>query len=73
VEGRGLLITMDHLGESVGTIARADAATREYFEVVRQIVDSGIGRNISLKLTQLGLTAVPHTDRRYVTAPWGLP
>jgi len=56
VEGRGLLITMDHLGESVGTIARADAATREYFEVVRQIVDSGIGRNISLKLTQLGLT-----------------
>jgi proline dehydrogenase len=56
VEERGLLITMDHLGESVGTIARADAATREYFEVVRQIVDSGIGRNISLKLTQLGLT-----------------
>jgi proline dehydrogenase len=56
VEGRGLLITMDHLGESVGTIARADAATREYFEVVRQIVDSGIGRNISIKLTQLGLT-----------------
>ncbi len=56
VEGRGLLITLDHLGESVGTIARADAATREYFEVVRQIVDSGIGRNISIKLTQLGLT-----------------
>jgi proline dehydrogenase len=56
VEGRGLLITLDHLGESVGTIARADAATREYFEVMQQVVESGIGRNISLKLTQLGLT-----------------
>jgi proline dehydrogenase len=55
VETRGLLITLDHLGESVGSIARADAATREYFEVMQQVVDSGIGRNISLKLTQLGL------------------
>jgi proline dehydrogenase len=56
VEVRGLLITLDHLGESVDTLARADAATREYFEVMQQVVDSGIGRNISLKLTQLGLT-----------------
>jgi proline dehydrogenase len=56
VEGRGLLITLDHLGESVGSIARADAATREYFEVITQVVDSGVGRNLSLKLTQLGLT-----------------
>ena len=56
VEARGLLITLDHLGESVHSLARADAATREYFEVISRIVDSGIGRNISLKLTQLGLS-----------------
>jgi proline dehydrogenase len=56
VEARGLLITLDHLGESVDSLARADAATREYFEVIGRIVDSGIGRNISLKLTQLGLS-----------------
>jgi proline dehydrogenase len=56
VEQRGLLITMDHLGESVSSLARADAATREYFDVMQQVVESGIGRNISLKLTQLGLT-----------------
>jgi proline dehydrogenase len=56
VERRGLLITLDHLGESVDSIARADLATREYFEVITQVVDSGIGRNLSLKLTQLGLT-----------------
>src|SRR5580765_3361290 len=52
VEGRGLLITLDHLGESVGSIASADAATREYFDVMTRVIDSGIGRNISLKLTQ---------------------
>jgi len=56
VETRGLLITLDHLGESVDSLASADVATRQYFEVITQVVDSGIGRNISLKLTQLGLS-----------------
>ena len=55
VEGRGLLHTLDHLGESVGSLAGADAATREYREIADAIVAAGIGRNISLKLTQLGL------------------
>ena len=55
VEGRGLLHTLDHLGESVGSLATADAATREYREICETIVGAGIGRNISLKLTQLGL------------------
>src|SRR5579871_6610553 len=52
LEARGLLHTLDHLGESVGSLADADAATREYGET---IVAAGIGRNLSLKLTQLGL------------------
>jgi len=56
LNSEGITVTLDHLGESVDTLARADAATREYFEVMQQVVDSGIGRNISLKLTQLGLT-----------------
>jgi len=55
VEARGLLITLDHLGESVGSLADADTATREYREIGETIVAAGIGRNISLKLTQLGL------------------
>ena len=33
-----------------------DAATREYVQLIETIVASGIERNISLKLTQLGLT-----------------
>jgi proline dehydrogenase len=55
VETAGLLQTLDYLGESVGTLAEADAATRDYLRVVDTILRSGIGRNLSLKLTQLGL------------------
>jgi proline dehydrogenase len=52
---RGLLLTLDYLGESVKTTAEADAATREYLDIIHAIVAAGIERNISLKLTQLGL------------------
>jgi proline dehydrogenase len=55
VEARGMTITLDLLGESVTNLDEADAATRAYLAVIDAIVASGIGRNISLKLTQLGL------------------
>jgi len=55
VESRGLAITLDHLGESLSSLAQADTATREYLDIMNTVVASGIGRNISLKLTQLGL------------------
>jgi len=55
LERRGLLHTLDLLGESVATLEEADAASREYLRVVDAIVASGIERNISIKLTQLGL------------------
>jgi proline dehydrogenase len=56
VQASGLAITLDHLGESVRSMAEADAATREYIALMEQIAAAGIDRNISLKLTQLGLT-----------------
>ncbi len=55
VEARGLMHTLDLLGESVATLDEAYAATRQYLEVVDAIAKSGVGRGISLKLTQLGL------------------
>jgi proline dehydrogenase len=55
VEARGLALTLDYLGESVATLEAADAATCEYLRIVDAVVASGITRNISLKLTQLGL------------------
>jgi proline dehydrogenase len=55
VAAQGLLLTLDYLGESVRTSAEADAATRDYLKILDTIVASGIERNVSLKLTQLGL------------------
>lgn len=60
--GRGLGLTLDYLGESVASGEAAAAAAAEYVHVIEAIVGSGIERNISLKLTQLGL------DVDYATA-----
>jgi proline dehydrogenase len=56
IQANGLHVTLDYLGESVASIPEADAATRAYIAVMETIAASGIERNISLKLTQLGLT-----------------
>ena len=56
IERDGLMVTLDFLGESVASMAEADAATRAYLAVLDTIASSGVERNISLKLTQLGLT-----------------
>jgi len=56
IETSGMMLTLDLLGESVATMAEADAATRAYLALFDRIVAAGIGRNVSLKLTQLGLT-----------------
>src|SRR5678816_47381 len=53
---RGMHVALDYLGESVNTTKAAIAASREYVQLMETIVASGIERNISLKLTQLGLT-----------------
>lgn len=68
VEARGLLMTLDHLGEHINGLEAAESATSEYLAIVDAMVQSGIGRNISLKLTQLGLdvdkaSAVDHLRR----------
>jgi len=55
LEANGLTETFDHLGEGVTTLDEAVAATRDYLAVVRAIMEAGVERNISLKLTQLGL------------------
>ena len=53
--GRGLRLTLDYLGESVASYDEAQAAADEYVRIIHAIVRSGIERNVSLKLTQLGL------------------
>jgi proline dehydrogenase len=55
VESRGLTHTLDLLGESVTNLDEAANATRAYLAVIDAIAKAGIGRGLSLKLTQLGL------------------
>ena len=55
VAALGMTATLDLLGESVTSLDKADAATRDYLAVIEAISASGVERNISLKLTQLGL------------------
>jgi proline dehydrogenase len=55
LHAQGLLLTLDYLGESVRTMEGAAAATRQYVQLIDAIVASGIERNVSLKLTQLGI------------------
>jgi proline dehydrogenase len=72
IAAQGLLLTLDYLGESVATSEEADAATREYIRILNTIVRSGIERNVSLKLTQLGLTvdrATAVDNLRRILAP----
>ena len=52
---KGLNLTLDYLGESVSSAAAATKAANDYVQILAVIVASGVERNISLKLTQLGL------------------
>lgn len=55
LERQGLTVTIDRLGEQVTEREPALAATRAYIGVIRAAAAAGISRNISVKLTQLGL------------------
>jgi proline dehydrogenase len=55
LEARGLTATFDHLGEHVSSVAAATAATDDYLSMGRTLVEAGVTRNMSVKLTQLGV------------------
>lgn len=55
LEAQGLRLTLDYLGESVKTLDEAHEATRQYVRLLDTIVAAGIERNVSLKLTHLGI------------------
>ena len=56
LQASGLPVTLDCLGEAVANVAEADLARRAYLGMLGDIAAAGIERNLSLKLTQLGLT-----------------
>jgi proline dehydrogenase len=53
---RGFLVSLDLLGEEVHDEQSAGAALDEYLECLDQVAGDGLKANISVKLTQLGLS-----------------
>jgi proline dehydrogenase len=55
LNGRGLLATLDILGENLGDRTQVAAARDDYVRLLDEIARSGVDSNISIKLTMLGL------------------
>ena len=55
LNARGIVATLDHLGENTETETQAIAAADEYLVALDHIAQSGVQSHISIKLTQLGL------------------
>jgi len=55
LEREGILVSMDRLGESVTSLAEAEASRDSYLEILHRIAASGFDASISIKLTQFGL------------------
>ncbi|MCI0579252.1 MAG: proline dehydrogenase family protein [Chloroflexi bacterium] len=55
LNGRGMLVSMDYLGESVTEASLAHASRDEILRLLDCIRASGVQANVSVKLSQLGL------------------
>jgi proline dehydrogenase len=55
LNGAGLNVSLDFLGESVTTMAEAGRAADVYLRVLERIGAGGLRANVSIKLTQFGL------------------
>ncbi|XEC94160.1 proline dehydrogenase family protein [Paenibacillus tarimensis] len=55
LNGRGILATLDHLGEYVSGSEEAEASAQDVIQALEGIADSGVRSNVSVKLSQLGL------------------
>ena len=52
----GILATLDHLGENTSSLQEAEQATLDVLEILERIEKNGVQSNVSIKLSQLGLT-----------------
>jgi proline dehydrogenase len=55
LEREGILVSLDRLGESVTSLAEAEASRDSYLEILHRIAAGGFDASISIKLTQFGL------------------
>lgn len=59
VNRQGIMVTLDSLGESVTSEAEADRAAGIYHRLLDAIASRKLDANVSVKLTQMGLTLDP--------------
>ncbi|WP_152395591.1 proline dehydrogenase family protein [Paenibacillus guangzhouensis] len=58
---KGIMATLDHLGEGIRHLDEAAGYREEYVRLVQGISDRGVNSNVSLKPTQMGLALDPET------------
>ena len=66
INSEGITLTLDHLGESVTSLAEAAQARDVYLRALDAIHANGVQGNVSLKLTQFGLDLSPEACRENV-------
>ncbi|MBT4033502.1 MAG: proline dehydrogenase [Candidatus Marinimicrobia bacterium] len=65
---QGFLTTVDILGESVTSNEQARAARDSYLELITEVANNNIAKNISLKPTAMGLGLSQDLANEYITA-----
>jgi len=55
LQGQGILATLDHLGESVTSLAQAEQSCASYMDALATIYERKLPATVSIKLTQFGL------------------
>src|ERR687888_371920 len=68
LNAHGCTATFDHLNESVTSVAETEGEVREYKRILARIEETGIRSNVSIKLTQFGLSIDPELAYRNARA-----
>ena len=67
LQARGFVTTLDILGEDTNNLEMAAQAADAYIELLSRLASEGAPRNVSVKLTQLGLRLDEEVMRRHLT------
>lgn len=59
LKSQGFSTTLDHLGEGVTSLSEATISAEQYVVMLRALAERNLDRNVSLKLTQMGLAIDP--------------
>ncbi|MWV42161.1 proline dehydrogenase [Paenibacillus sp. HJL G12] len=59
LNGKGILVTLDHLGEGIKQLSEATGYKEEYIRLMDGIAERNVRSNVSLKPTQMGLALDP--------------